>query len=386
MKNVSNILIFRIGQLGDTLVSVPAMWAIREHFPDARTTLLCDGHVGKRYVLASDVLEGSGLVDNFILYPVDRSRVGRVLKVWQMLILLARLRAARFDALVYLVPSQRIPYQIKRDIRFFGLAGINQFYGTNGFQRLPEKVPGKPLPTITQEGDLLLARLAGSGIPVPRPGHGRLDVNIGEQEQKEVERWLFGLPMDGGRKWIGLGIGGKRPVTIWPSERYALVVESLISDFDIWPVVFGGPEDRDLGKSLVSQWGRGYVAAGKLKVREGIAALSRCVLFLGNDTGTMHMAAAAGVRCVGIYSSRNYPGRWVPYGEGHRAFRSSVPCEGCRLDICNEYNMRCILSISVEDVLEACRGALADSEISAGMKLWNLIYAVNSERFSSRRW
>src|SRR5687768_5614672 len=51
-----SVLIYRIGSLGDTLVALPALWAIREHFKDARITLLCDQHAGKNYVVASDLL------------------------------------------------------------------------------------------------------------------------------------------------------------------------------------------------------------------------------------------------------------------------------------------------------------------------------------------
>ena len=65
-----SILVFRIGSLGDTLVSVPSFWAIRQNFPGAKVTLLCDQQVGRRYVLAADVLRGSGTVDDFMLYPV----------------------------------------------------------------------------------------------------------------------------------------------------------------------------------------------------------------------------------------------------------------------------------------------------------------------------
>jgi ADP-heptose:LPS heptosyltransferase len=75
------------------------------------------------------------------------------------------------------------------------------------------------------------------------------------------------------------------------------------------------------------------------------------------------MAAAAGIRCVGVYSSRDYPGLWEPYGAGHTVFRTLVPCEGCMLEVCDMEHMKCILSIDVEQVLYACQRILEDETV-----------------------
>jgi ADP-heptose:LPS heptosyltransferase len=120
-------------------------------------------------------------------------------------------------------------------------------------------------------------------------------------------------------------------------------------------VVFGGPEDATVAESLVTQWGCGYVAAGKLGVREAIAAMERCAMYLGNDSGVMHLAVVAGLKCVAIFSARGYPGNWEPYGIGHVVFRKTLACAGCMLQVCTEKDMECIRSISEEDVFQACQ-------------------------------
>src|SRR5882672_505256 len=103
------ILVFRIGQLGDTIVALPAMWAVRKHFPNAKLTLLCDRHPGKPRVLAADLLRGAGIFDAFESYVVDDSTGGKIARPFRMLELLRRLRAGKFDTLVYLAPSTRKP-------------------------------------------------------------------------------------------------------------------------------------------------------------------------------------------------------------------------------------------------------------------------------------
>ncbi|NBV25422.1 MAG: hypothetical protein EBS05_26350, partial [Proteobacteria bacterium] len=172
------MLVFRIGQLGDTIVALPALWVLRRQFPQAHLTLLSDRHPRKNYVLAPDLLQRSGVVDAFAPYVVDDSPSGRLLRPLRMLGLLWRLRRTGYDTLAYLAPSSRRPAEVARDRKFFGAAGIRHFLGMGGFTPLPVKVPGQPLGATPAESDLLLARLAADGLPVPAPGTGSLELGI----------------------------------------------------------------------------------------------------------------------------------------------------------------------------------------------------------------
>lgn len=352
----SRVLVFRIGQLGDTIVALPAMWTVRRHFPNSHIALLCDQHPGKKYVLASDLLPGAGIFDEFLSYPVTGT--GYILRPGRMATLLAGIRRRRFDTLIYLAPSSRTAEQIERDRRFFVLAGIKHFIGLRGFPALPAKQPGKPLEETLPESQLLLNRLAASDLPVVAGDDHDFDLRLSENEEEQVSFWLRTLQPDGSRPWLAVGPGSKMPAKRWPLERFREVVDQLIAEFDIWPVVFGGREDKVIGDQLVENWGRGYNAAGALGLRAAAAAIKRCALFLGNDTGTMHLAAAVGAPCVAIFSSRERPGLWFPQGEGHRVFRSQIECEGCGLIECLERDIECLRKIGSDEVFEACASAL----------------------------
>ena len=63
----------------------------------------------------------------------------------------------------------------------------------------------------------------------------------------------------------------------------------------------------------------------------------------------MHLAAAVGTPCVAIMSALDWPGRWVPYGQGHIVLRRSVPCEGCLLKVCDKEGMRCLKEIEIDE-------------------------------------
>src|SRR5581483_1512248 len=207
---------------------------------------------------------------------------------------------------------------------------------------------------------LLLLRLAASGLEVTPEDSTRMNLGLGDKEEAAVESWLDKLPSDGGRLWIAVGPVSKMPAKRWPLNRFEELGADLIDEFDIWPVVFGGEEDTTIGDWLIEKWGRGFNAAGTLGIRSSLAAMKRCALFVGNDTGTMHMAAAVGLRCVAIFSARERPGLWYPLGEGHRIFRSTIECEGCGLVECLERANECLKKVQVSDVLQACGEILKD--------------------------
>jgi heptosyltransferase-3 len=353
------LLVFRVGELGDTIIALPSLRAIRQAFPDAHITFLGNVDTNSSNVTARQTLPATGLVDDWLSYSVN----GNGLRGVKSLSLLRRLRETRFDTLVYLAPRLRKPKEIRRDLLFFRLAGIKTVIGERGCG-MPHKTAGSPLPLAEHEVDHLLHRLALSGIVVPGPTQADLDLGLTSEEREAAELWLSKqLPDVDDRVLVGFGPGSKWPSKVWPEERFMEVGRRLIEDRDVYPIVFGGPEDRPISQHLTAAWGRGSVAAGALNPREAAACLARCVLYVGNDTGTMHLAAAVGTYCVAIMSALDWPGRWVPYGNGHVVLRQYVPCEGCLLKVCDKEGMQCLKLISVDEVFAACTNILSRREI-----------------------
>lgn len=354
-KKHLRILIYRFGQLGDTIVALPALWAIRRAFPQASLTYLTSDHPGRGFVLPQEILPREGLVDDWLAYRREGPGKFRgLIQLWRTL------RARPFDLLVYLVPRMRPRLSVWRDLAFFRSAGIRHVVGSKGIRSLPPRVPGQPLPLVPREAEHLLQRLELSHIPIPAEERREMDLVLTSEEKQAAEAWLRAnvQGFSSTSALVAIGPGGKRPVTIWPVERFAELGGRLISELSLFPIVFGGPGDVPVAKQFLKQWGKGAIAAGALGVRPAAAALAHCRLYVGNDTGTMHLAAAVHTPCVGIFSARNWPGEWNPYGPGHIALRRSVPCEGCKLEVCIKEGMRCIKDISVEDVLQACRTVL----------------------------
>lgn len=187
-----------------------------------------------------------------------------------------------------------------------------------------------------------------------------MDLRITAEEQSRADAWWLRQGGDerAPRDWFALCAGSKWSSKQWPAQRYAEVGRRLIEKHGLVPVIFGGNEDRELGLGLITEWGRGICAAGELSIRESAALLRHARFYLGNDTGVMHLAAAAGTPCVAIFSALDWPGRWYPYGSGHEVLRHEVPCAGCLLQHC-KFSNECLTGIDVGHVEHACETVLA---------------------------
>lgn len=356
----SRILIFRIGHLGDTLISLPAFWALRQAFPEAKLTLLTNqDRRNPHYISPANVLPKGELVDEILGYPTN---IHGLRVIAARIRLIAAIRRRRFDAVVYLMTRNRTPEQIDRDARFFRLCGIAKILGIEHLRQnlLPQPIP-RPTPAVISEAQFLIDCLRAENLDFDYSAL-RTDLALSSDEESAAALWLAkATGFDGGKRLIAVAPGSKWDSKLWPEERFRKVVERLIQSRSVFPVVFGGPEDREQGDRLTAGWGMGANAAGELSVRESAALLAQCELYLGNDTGTMHLAAAVGIRCVAIFAAIDWIGRWNPIGIGHHLFRERVECEGCHSPICLN-NRKCLDAISVEDVTRACEKVLIESK------------------------
>ncbi len=141
----------------------------------------------------------------------------------------------------------------------------------------------------------------------------------------------------------------------WPEDRYQALGAALLerhANFNL--VVIGDEKGQSLGERLCSAWGsRSRNLAGRLSVYGSAAVLARCAAYIGNDSGAMHLAAMAGTPCVAIFSAREAPGRWEPFGAKHIVLRQDTDCAGCMLETCVSEGKKCLMQISVGSVLAA---------------------------------
>ena len=351
----NNILVFRIGHLGDTLVALPAFWELRRAFPNAKLTLLSNVDAANpNYLSPRSVLPAQGLFDEYVDYPTN---LGPFASKTAALKLLFRLRTSRYDGAFYLMPRTRALSAIARDKKFFRLAGISELRGARYLEenRLPD-VPPKPTPRVETESEFLLHALASEGVPLS--AQPQADLLLSAEERGLAEDWLDKNGMNGAEHpLLAIAPGSKWESKLWFEDRFFETVRRVIEATGALPLIFGGPEDREKGDRLIASWGRGGNASGDLSVRGSAALLERCSAYLGNDSGPMHLAAAVGLPCVGIFAAVDYIGRWEPFGTNNTTFRERVECEGCHSPVCFNAH-KCLDLVDVDRVTAACLAAL----------------------------
>ena len=154
---------------------------------------------------------------------------------------------------------------------------------------------------------------------------------------------------------FAIGPGSKMPSKKWPIENYSKIIDKILGfDKNFSVIIIGGKEDSVEGDLITKSIGskRLISLAGKTTIGESAAVLSKTEMYIGNDTGTMHLASAMDIKCLGIFASRANPGRWEPFGENNKILRKELDCSGCNLEICNNDN-QCLKDITVQEVFNA---------------------------------
>lgn len=348
MREQQHILIYRVGQLGDALVAMPAIQAIASKHKRARLVLLTDRHqASSGYVSSWDVIRPSNLIDEAIFYePRNRTRLSRVK---DLMSLIHRLRSFGFDE-VYNLVMRTSERQVKRDHFFFRVVvGAPIYHSMPPVFYPPNRNTTGELQQLMPEWRRLLSMVKNEG------DYSQFRLPIGSDAIVEsVAVW----PVCGDQRKdlvIAIAPGSKMSAKRWPETRFADLGRRLLSIIpNLHLVVIGGKEDVELGDQLCATWGTSASnLAGKVSIYGSAAILQRCSLYVGNDTGAMHLAAMVGVPCVAIFSARDYPGLWEPYGSTNTVIRKELDCSGCMLEVCQERRSACLREISVEDVEQA---------------------------------
>jgi len=128
--------------------------------------------------------------------------------------------------------------------------------------------------------------------------------------------------------------------------------------------MMGAGAEYDASSSVADGWravpsaGPVVNLCGQLQPRESAAFVAQAKLFLGHDSGPMHMAAAVQTPLVAVFSARNLPGVWFPQTHNSAVIYHSVNCKGCGLVKCVVQQLKCLTSISVDEVLDQVKRIL----------------------------
>ena len=369
------VLIYRLGSLGDMLIALPSLHLIARAFPNARRSMLTNVPVSSKAPAAAAILadmtgpDGLPLVAGYMRYVVGLRNPLELLK------LALQIRRARPDVLVYLAASRGVK-AARRDRLFFRLAGVRRMVGVPLTEAMQHNFYGAPTGNpadldlepeaqrlarnLSELGDAHLDSPASWDLQLTTDEIAATDAAITAQlDQPPSPNWVQHYP-----GVLAVSVGTKVQAKDWGRDNWRALLAAIAQEFPGRVLLLAGAsEESEASQYAAEGWiaqGGGPVVnlCGKLTPRQSAAAFSRAALFLGHDSGPMHLAAAVGTRCVAIFAARNVPRQWFPFGPDHRVLYHPVNCMGCGLETCIVEKKKCILSITVDETLAEVRAAL----------------------------
>lgn len=340
LERGGRVLVTRLQYLGDVILTLPLVDAIRERYPRAEVDYLCRPP-------ASALLMDDPRFSTVLELRPENGFSGSVA-------LVRRLRSRRYDAVVDLYGNPRSAWLT----RFTG-AALRIGGGRSGRRRLythPVRVPldvrSAMAHHLTFVDRIDVRAEPRKPVIVPAPDEIVAARNLFESLGVETRR--------PDRPRIGIHPGGKWPVKRWPTHSFADLAGRLTSDWNATVVAFTGPGEAVYSARLKQDAGQDVVILPELPVRTVAAALSLLDGMVVSDGGVMHLSVAVGTPTVGIFGSAE-PEIWFPYGPFGPYAPAVVPveCRPCHKHECPLGHTDCLNKLMPEMVLEILRGVLS---------------------------
>jgi heptosyltransferase II len=345
--------------VGDAIMALPALRAVRARFADAHIAI-----VARPYV--ADIYQGQGVCDELIAYDPRGSEKGFSGRER----LAERLRAGKFDAALLLQNAFDAAWLAWR-------AGVPERigYARDGRGALLTKSIAVPkageIPAHEQFYYLELVRRAGWAERVE--GESEISLQVTRDAAEAAEQKLIGAGAhsnanDASRLRVAIGAGASYgSAKCWLPERFAEVANRLTGESDAEVILFGTVGETAVSNAIIAGMKRKPIdLTGKTAIAELPALLSRCQLFIGNDSGAMHVASAVGLPVVAIFGPTD-PFGTAPVTPKCTIVQERPYCSPCFLRRCPT-DHRCMKSVSAESVTAAARAWLVGSRAKAEVR------------------
>ena len=317
------ILIRSGNWLGDAVMSVTAVRAIKTGRPDAHVTIAAPAKIAPVWKLVPEVDAILPLASNSLLSAVRSIR-----------------DQPAFDVAILFPNSLRVALET-------WLSGVSRRVGYRGHSRnwlLNQVIPERPPPRRLEHQSaryLRIAQICGGG----NSHQPTSNIRMAASDERSAINYQ---PLQ-----IGLSPGAEYgPAKRWLPERFAEAAAKVAAQTPVQWVLFGTPKDAEIGEQIATSLGDSCVnRIGQTTLDQLILALRDCRLLLTNDTGTMHLASLLGVPVVAIFGSTE-PGLTGPLGDRHIILRHHVECSPCFLRKC-PIDFRCMKAVAVQEVVDA---------------------------------
>jgi lipopolysaccharide heptosyltransferase II len=349
------ILLVRLRLIGDVVFTTPAIRALRRHFPDARLTYLVEE-------AAAPVVRGNPHLDEVIAIARTHglARVREDLRIGRML------RARRFDVVIdfhggprgsWLTWLTGAPRRIG-----YTVAGRSWMY-TTAVAR-PRELRRRH--SVENQWDLL----AALGLPAPDRARDPLEMVEDAEARAGIDRRLAAAGLGEGEPIVVMHVSAGNPFRRWPVESFAAVAAGLVNRDPTRAVVLtSGPSERqaalvagELARGQLGTAGRRILQIGEVSLTELRALVGRAALYIGGDSGPLHVAGTTATPVVGLFGPtlavRSMPWR-DPQLPAEAVEPGALACRPCDQRHCVTGDFRCLTGISPAQVLDAAERLLA---------------------------
>ena len=334
---MKRILLIKLRYLGDVVLSTPLLPLLRKHFPDAKLTFLVNPET-------ASILQDNPYLNEVWVLP-RRS--------WStQLGFIRRLRDEKFDAVIDLTDADRSAFLSL-------MSGASIRIGYNREDRWRKKFYTYLVPATYGSVHMVeyhQQALVGLGI---NDSVGMPEVYLPSSvEQKEDS--IFRDVQTKEQSLVLLHPASRYSFKSWPIERFAALADWL-GGKGIRVGLIGSPREKLIGQQIINLTkSKPINLMGSISLSQLTAVMKQSHLFIGNDAGPMHMAAAVGCPVLGLFGPTD-PAVWGPRGLNVKVIYKGLDCRACFYPGCSRGEESCMRQISVEEVCQATQSMLSIS-------------------------
>ncbi len=334
--SAGRVLVKEVNWLGDLVISLPALRAIRAAFASSSLTVMVKKEL-------AGFFDGMSWIDEVMPYTVARGIRG----IADRVSIVNRIRARHFD-LAILFPNS---FEAALWATLGGARRRAGFLTDYRGMLLTHKARPSGDALSGHQRDYWLAMVRDTIGVIPAPAAAGVKLEVGEIHLEKMRAWLAAKRKAHGTPLIAIApAAAYGPAKEWPLDRYAALIDLLSETTGAECVLVGAPSERNLcAQVAAAARADAIIAAGQTDIGDLIALLSLCDGFAGGDSGAMHLAGALGIPTVGIFGSTN-PQRTGPGGARAGVIYHKLECSPCLQRTCRFGHYNCLREITPLEV------------------------------------
>ena len=337
LSKIHRIAVIKLDHIGDLILSIPAMACLRGNFPESHITIVVNPS-------SEPLARLIPYIDEVLCYNArffDRTGKSKMFDIFSGIRFARDMRMGDYDLIIDLRGSFAS--------LFYAFVGNAEYRLDRGTYLVYRKL-SKINPDSEHEAQVNLDILKNAGL---KTEYQKLWLNV---SQNDIEKANLLLKCQNELDYtIAIHPGGPSPLKRWSPAKYVELINKLQQEYKAKIVFIGGRGEESIVKNIMrSINGQAIDLSGQTNLSQLVAILQKVQLFIGNDSGPMHIASACGTKVIGLFGPTS-PERFSPYGDQCIALRMEKDCPPCMRENCKRQNYRCIDKISVEDVINVIK-------------------------------